>query len=313
MGPASDRLTTGFRSERGKHAVSESGVQRTWEPPDLRGAVAVVTGASRGGGRGIALALGECGATVYVTGRSVRGGPTTDGLPGTVDDAAEEVTARGGRGVAVRVDHAVDAEVEALFERVGREQGRLDLLVNNAWGGYEGQDRTWNRPFWEQPLWRWDRMLGVGLRSHLVASHVAVRRLFLAQGRGLIVHTTVAMAPGYGGALFYDVVKTAINRMTVGMAHELRQYGVAVLALAPGWMRTEAVMADKPPHARPQPEQLHRTHSPEYAGRAVAALAADPAVIDRSGQLLPTAEVGRAYGFADVDGRRVPVFEPGRG
>jgi NAD(P)-dependent dehydrogenase (short-subunit alcohol dehydrogenase family) len=272
--------------------------------------VAVVTGASRGGGRGIALALGECGATVYVTGRSVRGGPTVDDLPGTVDDAAEEVTARGGVGVAARVDHAVDAEVVALFDRVARECGRLDVLVNNAWGGYEGDDRTWNRPFWEQPLWRWDRMLAVGLRSHLVASHVAVRTLLLPQGHGLIVNTTVAMAPGYAGALFYDVVKTAINRLSVGMAHELRPHGVAVVALAPGWMRTEAVMRGKPPHARPTPAQVPQTHSPEYAGRAVAALVADPAVIGKSGRLVQAAELGSEYGFADLDGRPVPLFRP---
>src|SRR5262249_4266340 len=153
----------------------------------LQGKVAVVTGASRGAGRAIALVLGEAGVTVYVTGRSSRGGPTTDNLPGTIDDTAEEVTARGGVGVAVRCDHTDEAQVEAVFQRVGREQGRLDLLVNNAWGGYEQHDpRGFTRPFWEQPLRHWDRMFTAGLRAHLLSSRFAVP-LMLPQGSGLIV------------------------------------------------------------------------------------------------------------------------------
>ncbi len=284
--------------------------RRRWAMPRLGGMIAVVTGASRGAGRGIALVLGEAGATVYVTGRSVVGGRAVDDLPGTIDETAAEVSGRGGVGIAVRTDHTVDAEVAALFARVEREQGRLDLLVNNAWGGYEGDDDTFGRPFWEQPLWRWDRMLAAGVRSSLVASYYATP-LMLPRRHGLIVNVGLDVGPDdwdldrHGHInVFYDTAKTAINRMAFGMAHNLRPYGVAAVALAPGWMRTEAVMRDKPPHTRPSAAQLAQTQSVEYVGRAVAALAADPAVLDKSGQVLRVGEVARAYGFTDIDGRQ---------
>src|SRR5213595_1631184 len=187
----------------------------------LRGKVAVVTGASRGVGKGIALALGEAAATVYVTGRSVDAG-TTEGLPGTIRETADAVTHRGGQGIAVRCDHTADAEVEALFARVKREQGRLDLLVNNAWGGYEQHDLSrFVAPFWEQPLRHWSGMFEAGVRAHLVASRLAVPLMFSA-GRGLIVHTTAWDRDKYLGNLFYDVAKAAVNRMAFGMARELR-------------------------------------------------------------------------------------------
>jgi len=281
-----------------------------WSVPQLGGAVAVVTGASRGAGRGIALVLGEAGMTVYVTGRSVAGGRTVDGLPGTVDETAVEVGGRGGVGIPVRTDHTVDAEVAALFARVERERGRLDLLVNNAWGGYEGDDDTFGRPFWEQPLWRWDRMLAAGVRSSMVASYYATP-LMLPRHQGLIINVGLDVGPDDWDlaqhdhiGVFYDTAKTAINRMAFGMAHNLRPYGVAAVALAPGWMRTEAVMRDKPPHTRPSGAQLAETQSVEYVGRAVAALAADPAVLDKSGHVLRVGEVARAYGFTDIDGRQ---------
>ena len=175
--------------------------------------IAVVTGASRGAGRAIAVVLGEAGATVYVTGRSVRGHPTTDRLPGTIEDTADEVVARGGIGVPVRCDHTVDVEVEALFERVRAEQGRLDLLVNNAWGGYEGQPTGITMaPFWEQPRSQWQGMFVAGLRAHLVASQFAAPLMLHRRG-GLVV-STIAWADGeYLGNLFYDVSKAAIIRM----------------------------------------------------------------------------------------------------
>jgi NAD(P)-dependent dehydrogenase (short-subunit alcohol dehydrogenase family) len=278
--------------------------QRSSEIPDLRGKIAVVTGASRGGGRAIALALGEAGATVYVTGRSVRGGITTEGLPETIDDTADEVAARGGIGIPVRVDHTVDQEVEDLFARVRAEHSRLDLLVNNAWGGYEAYDGAgFVAPFWEQPLSRWDSMFTAGVRTHFVASRFAAP-LMIDQGAGLIV-STVAWAFGdYLGSLYYDVAKASIIRMIFGMAHELKPHRVAAVAVAPGFMRTERVLAA---HAA-EPFDLGVTESPAYLGRAVRALASDPNVIVKTGQLLTAGELAREYGFIDVDGRQPEPF-----
>jgi NAD(P)-dependent dehydrogenase (short-subunit alcohol dehydrogenase family) len=267
--------------------------------------VAVVTGASRGAGRAISLVLGQAGATVYVTGRSVRGEPTTENLPGTVDETAEEVTSRGGTGVAVRCDHTVAADVEALFAQVQREQGRLDLLVNNAWGGYEHYDgAAFVAPFWEQPLERWDGMFTAGVRAHLLASRFAAP-LMLPQRSGLIVNTVAWAFDKYLGNLFYDVAKAAIIRMAFGMAEELRPHGIAAVAITPGFMRTERVMAE---HAR-SPFDLSVTESPEYLGRAVAALAADPEVLTKSGRLLTGGDLAREYGFTDVDGRQPEAFK----
>lgn len=266
--------------------------------------IAVVTGASRGVGRGIAVALGAVGATVYLTGRS-RGGETTENLPGTIDETASAVTARGGRGVAVPCNHIVDAEVEAVFQRVAREAGRLDLLVNNVWGGYEHHEgQGFVAPFWEQPLRHWEGMFTAGVRAHLVASRLAVP-LMMRERRGLIVHTTAWDRDKYLGNVFYDVAKAAINRMAFGMARELRPHDIAVVSLAPGFVRTERVVAAFAAARRPLPEALE---SPEYVGRAVAALAADPNVLAKSGQTLTAGALAVEYGFTDVDGRQVPPF-----
>jgi len=274
-----------------------------FQVPDLHGKVAVVTGASRGAGRGIALVLGEAGATVYATGRSLRGS-TTENLPGSIDETAEAVTARGGQGIPVRCDHTVDAEVEALFQRVRSEQGRLDLLVNNVWGGYEQYEfDRFTAPFWEQPLRHWGGMFTAGVRAHLVAIRLAAP-LMLEQRRGLIINTVAWDRDLYLGNLFYDVAKAAIIRMAFGMAQELRPHGIAALALAPGFMRTERVMAA---HAL-QPFPLDRTESPEYIGRAVAFLAADPQVVQKSGRVLAVGDLAREYGFADIDGKQPPAF-----
>ena len=182
----------------------------------LKGQVALVTGASRGAGRGIALERGGEGATVYVTGRSVRGESTRPDLPdATIEETAEMVTARGGVGIPVRCDHTADDEVEALFERVTREQGRLDLLVNNVWGGYEdyGSDAAFDAAFWDQPLWRWDRMFRAGVRAHYAASRLAAP-LMMARRRGLIVSTTVWDRGQCLSNLPYDLAKTAICSTT---------------------------------------------------------------------------------------------------
>lgn len=271
----------------------------------LEETVAVVTGASRGAGRAIAEVLGAAGATVYVTGRSARGRGTTEGLPGTVDDTAERVTALGGRGIAVRCDHTRDDEVEALFARVRDERGRLDLLVNNAWGGYEGYDTaTFDAPFWEQPVEpRWQGMFVAGVRAQLLASRCAAPMMIAAR-RGLIVGTVAWAFERYLGNLWYDVAKAAIIRAAAGMATELRPHGVSAVALAPGFMRTERVLAAHAAH----PFDLSVTESPAYLGRAIAALAADPEVARHSGRLLTVGELAREYGFTDVDGTQPAPF-----
>lgn len=277
----------------------------------LKGKLAVVTGASRGGGRGIALVLGEEGATVYVTGRSVGGGSTRPDLSGTtIEDTAGQVTARGGVGIPVRCDHTVDAEVEALFERVKQEHGRLDILVNNAWGGYERYDpNNFDAPFWEQPLWRWDKMFKAGVRAHYTASRIAAP-LMISQCQGLIVNTTAWDRGKYLANLPYYLAKTVINRMAYGMALELREHNIAVVALSPGWMRTEDVLRryktdEQNWHEVPA---LKDTESTQYIGRAVVALAADPKVMEKSGRVLMVGDLAREYGFTDIDGRQVPVF-----
>jgi NAD(P)-dependent dehydrogenase (short-subunit alcohol dehydrogenase family) len=270
----------------------------------LSGRVAVVTGASRGAGAAIAAELGGAGATVYVTGRSTRETGRTEELPGTIEDAADEVTSRGGVGIPVRVDHTHDDQVEALFERVRRESRRLDLLVNNAWGGYERYaDASFVARFWEQPLWRWDSMFTSGVRAHLVASRF-VAPLMIERGSGLIVSTIAWSYGEYMGNLIYDTAKGAIVRMAFGMAEELRPHGVAALALAPGWMRTERIMAA---HAQ-QPFDLSPTESPTYLARAVVALATDRNVMEKSGSVLTVGDLAREYGFTDVDGRQPNAF-----
>jgi len=269
--------------------------------------VAVVTGASRGAGRGIALALAEVGATVYVTGRSVRGEATTENLPGTIDETAETVTARGGAGIAVRCDHTVDSDVERLFARVQHEQGRLDLLVNNAWGGYEQHDyRKFTAPFYEQPLRHWDGMFTAGVRAALVASRFAAS-LMLPQRHGLIVNITAWDRDKYLVNVFYDVAKGAINRMTYGIARDLRQHNIAAVALAPGFIRTERVAAAF--EAAGNKDYLNFTESPQYVGRAVVALASDQKVLEKSGKVLAVGDLAEEYGFTDVDGRRIPAFK----
>jgi NAD(P)-dependent dehydrogenase (short-subunit alcohol dehydrogenase family) len=270
----------------------------------LTGKVTVVTGASRGAGLGIALVLGEEGATVYVTGRSSRNGEPTEGLTGTVEEAAEAVTARGGVGIPVRCDHVIDAEVEALFERVRQEQGRLDILVNNVWGGYEHHEPArFAAPFWEQPARHWDGMFTAGVRAHLTATRLALP-LMLPSRRGLIVNTTAWDRDRYLGNLYYDVAKAAVSRMAFGLACELRSHGIAVVALAPGFIRTERVLEAHRRH----PFDLGHTESPEYLGRAVAALAADPEVLRKSGTVQTVGGLAAEYGFTDIDGRRIPPF-----
>lgn len=290
--------------------------------PDLAGCIAVVTGATRGAGKGIAVELGAAGATVYVTGRSTRAQPAQayaqllalSGLqtvPGSVEETADEVTRAGGRGIAVRCDHAQPGEVEALFARVRAESGRLDLLVNNAWGGHEVFDGVFDAPFWERPLAQWDAMFERGARNHFLSSKAAAP-LLIAQGKGLIVTTTFwDRERVLRGNVVYDVAKSAMTRLARGMAADLKPHGVASVAVSPGWMRTEFVLTGHKTdeaHWQERPA-LARTESPRYVGRAVAALAADPRVMARTGQVLRVGDLAREYGFTDIDGRQVPPFE----
>lgn len=279
---------------------------------DSNDLIALVTGASRGAGRGIALELAAEGATVYVTGRSVAGGPTTDNVPGTIDETAQAVTNRGGRGIPVRCDHAVDADVKALFARIHSDHGRLDLLVNNVWGGYENSEcRPLPLvPFWEQSLRQWDGMFTAGVRAHLTASQQAVP-LMLPQRRGVIVSTTANLEPlPYLRNILYDLSKNAIARLIWAMAQELREHGIAALAVAPGFMRTERVVEAF--RRAGLPDAIDGPRGPQettaYLGRAIVALAKDPQVIDKSGQLVEVGALAREYGFTDVNGTQPAPF-----
>jgi NAD(P)-dependent dehydrogenase (short-subunit alcohol dehydrogenase family) len=289
----------------------------------LKDRIAIVTGASRGAGRGIAVELGAAGATVYVTGRTTRAAGTgtydaflahagMTAMPGTIDDTADAVTAAGGRGIAVRCDHSDPDQVGELIARVEREQGRIDVLVNNAWGGHESFTlETLSMPFWEQPLDHWRAMFDHGVRNHLLACR-AVAPLLVRQKRGLIAATTYWDRGRYiKGNLYYDVAKSALNRIAFGVAEELRDHGVTSLAVSPGWMRTELILAafkTDEDHWRDVPP-LARTESPRYLGRAIAALAADPEVHRKTGGVHSVGDLAVEYGFTDVDGRVIPPFE----
>jgi dehydrogenase/reductase SDR family member 1 len=256
----------------------------------LAGCVAIVTGASRGVGKGVALGLGEAGATVYVTGRTV----TPGALPGTVGQTADEVTALGGKGVAVVCDHANDDEVRALFDRVFADEGKLDVLVNNAFGIPDGRVIG---PFWELPISQWDTIHRVGLRSHFVAGVLAAPKM-IAAGRGLIVNVSSFGARHYAISVAYGVGKAGVDRMTRDMARELKPHGVCVVSLWPGVVKTERLLVE----AARLGYDPNEGESPQLSGRAVAAVAADPDRMAKSGSSLVVAELAREYGFTDLDG-----------
>lgn len=249
----------------------------------LTGKVALVTGASRGVGKGIALELIEAGATVYITGRSV-----------------EDMQYIEGKGIALECDHRKDEQVQAAFARIAGEQERFDILVNNVWGGYENMmengEFTWPHPFWQQPLWRWDAMFQAGVRAHFVASQLAAR-VMIAQRSGLIINLSFWAAQKYLGNVAYGVSKAATDKMTADMAQELRDYQVAVISLYPGLVRTELVMQAA------EWLDLSNSESPQFTGRAVRALAADANVLKRTGEVLVAASLAQEYDFMDIDGK----------
>jgi NAD(P)-dependent dehydrogenase (short-subunit alcohol dehydrogenase family) len=272
----------------------------------LTGKVAVVAGATRGAGRGIACMLGEAGAIVYCTGRSIRGRPATGNRPETIEETAERVTSRGGVGIPVQVDHTQPGQVQALFARVEKEQKRLDILVNDVWGG--GELTEWGKPFWELSLDKGLLMLQRAVHSHIITSRYAVP-LMIETGQGLVVEITDGDSFWYRGNLFYDLVKTSVIRLAFAMARELHKRKITSVALTPGFLRSEAMLerfgvseetwregAKKDPH-------FMASETPCYVGRAVAALASDPQVSRKSGRVFSSWELASEYGFTDVDGR----------
>ena len=248
----------------------------------LHGKVAIVTGASRGVGRGIARELASAGAKVYATGRS-----------------EQDLRDMNGLGTALCFDHRVHAEVDAAFRRVLTEAGHVDLLVNNVWGGYERMvedgEFTWPKPFWEQPLWRWDAMFGAGVRAHYYASQLVAPSM-IAQHHGLIVNISFWAAQKRIGNVAYGAAKAATDKLTADMSVELRQHGVTAVSLYPGLVRTEKVMESA------QWLDLTNSESPEFIGRAVVALAMDPDALRHTGKVLVAAALAKEYGFTDIDG-----------
>lgn len=270
----------------------------------LNGRVAVVTGASRGAGKGIAQALGEQGMTVYVTGRSQIEGDAE--LPGTVHATAQAVHDAGGKGLAVVCDHRDDAQVADLFERVAHEQGRLDLLVNNACS--IPNELTHAGPFWQKPLGMLD-LLDVGMRSHYVASWHAAR-LMAAQRSGLIVHTSSYGSVCYMHGPAYGAGKAAVDKMAHDMAIDLRPQGVAVISLWLGLLRTERTerALQDPEMARKYAASVAHMESPQFPGLVIAALLQDPALLSRSGQVCIAAELALALGVRDINGHQPPSY-----
>jgi NAD(P)-dependent dehydrogenase (short-subunit alcohol dehydrogenase family) len=277
----------------------------------LAGKVALVAGATRGAGRGIAVALGEAGATVYATGRSTRGQRSEVDRPETIEETAELVTDAGGEGIAVRVDHLDPAQVAALVERIDADHGRLDVLVNDIWGAEHLFE--WSKPVWEHDLDRGLRLLRLALDTHLITSHHALPLLIRRPG-GLVVEVTDGTADynadHYRVSLFYDLAKTSVTRIAWGQAQELRPHGATAVALTPGWMRSEAMLDNHRISESNWREATKRTphfcisESPRYVGRAVAALAGDPERARWSGQSLSSGGLAQVYGFTDIDGTR---------
>ncbi|MEM9176117.1 MAG: SDR family NAD(P)-dependent oxidoreductase [Myxococcota bacterium] len=261
----------------------------------LEGRVAIVTGASRGIGRGCAVGLGARGATVYVTARRTSDAATP--APGSVEAVAAEIDAVGGRGIAVPCDHRDDVAVEAVFERVRAEQGRLDVLVNNAF--VIPDELTSGKPFWEVPISNWDDMIDVGTRSAYVASRFAAP-LLIETGGGLIANISSSGAAEYAWHVAYGVGKCALDRLTADTAHELARHGVAVVSLWPGLVLTERNAANA---AKVKGLDFSRAESLFFTGRAVAALAADAKRLERTGRAWVSRSLADEFGFVDVDGR----------
>jgi NAD(P)-dependent dehydrogenase (short-subunit alcohol dehydrogenase family) len=293
---------------------------------NLASRVALVAGATRGAGRGVAVALGEAGATVYCTGRTTRERRSEYDRPETIEDTAELVSEAGGTGIAVAVDHLEPDQVEALCARIGEEQGRLDVLVNDIWGAELMAE--WRKPVWEQDLRQGLRMLRLAVDTHLITSHFALPLLIRSPG-GLVVEMTDGTreynADRYRVSAFYDLAKASVLRLAFIQAEELAPHGGTAVALTPGWLRSEIMLErygvteeNWRDAASGSPHFVAIAESPRYVGRAVAALAADPDVQRHNGGSFSSGELAREYGFTDVDGSQpdawrylVEVQEPG--
>jgi NAD(P)-dependent dehydrogenase (short-subunit alcohol dehydrogenase family) len=266
----------------------------------LLGKIALVTGASRGIGKGIALCLGKAGAKVYITGRTVDEGKSASRLAGTINQTAEEIVKLGGECTAIQCDHRIDSEVESVFKRIEAENQKLNILVNNVWGGYEHfTDGTefWNeKEFWTLPTSRWDSMFQSGVRAHYVSSVLAAP--LLMQQQGLIINLSFFAAQRNDKGVAYSVAKAASDHMVACMAQELREHNVAAVSLYPGLVRTESVMKGA------EFLDLSNSESPQFVGRAVVALASDADIMDKTGGVLVAATLAEEYGFKDIDGRQ---------
>lgn len=288
------------------HSAASRSPSVTGRQP-LAAAVAVVAGATRGAGRGIARALGEAGATVYCTGRSVHGNPSPYKRPETVEETAAMINAAGGSAVALRVDHTVEAEVKSLFQRVDREHGRLDILVNSI-AGEDPLMAQWCS-FWNTDLTNAEAALRQSLLSHIITAKHAASHM-IRHNRGLIVEVTENDVLSAGGNPVTQTVKLALKGVALNMAAELKPHGVAAVAITPGFLRSETMLERfgvKEENWRDggkKDKNFLESESPLFVGRAVAALAADPAILERSGQLFSSWELAREYRFVDVDGRR---------
>ena len=277
----------------------------------LEGKVALVSGATRGGGRGIAVALGEAGASVYATGRSTRQRRSEVDRPETIEETAELVTEAGGEGIAVAVDHLDPEQVRALIERIDSEHGRLDVLVNDVWGAEHLFQ--WDTPVWEHDLDNGLRLLRLAIDTHVITSHHALPLLVRRPG-GLVVEVTDGTAAynadHYRVNLFYDLAKTSVTRVAWAQAQDLRPYGGTAVALTPGWMRSEQMLENHRVSESNWREATERSphfcisETPRYVGRAVAALAGDPEVARWTGQSLSSGQLAQVYGFTDLDGTR---------
>jgi dehydrogenase/reductase SDR family protein 1 len=268
----------------------------------LEDRIALVTGGSRGVGKGVAIGLAEAGATVIVTARTRNSGGSE--WPGSLDETITAINEAGGRGVGLLCDHANDSSVKEVFDQIRRDYGRLDVLVNNVFGAPNVMPV--NVPFWQVPATLWDTMHRVGLRSHFVASQFAVP-LMLPQGRGLIVNTSSGGGIRYTFNVPFGVQKSGVDRMARDMAYELQPFGIAAVSIWPGYIKSEKLAA-QPDRVPPALAKLiaERGETPVFAGRAVAALAADPNVMAKSGQILLASELAAEYGFTDVDGKIPP-------